>query len=119
MVGCTDGNNESIVKDEKFTIEEEEFKEVYEEVNDKNLPTNITYAPEVISMMSGNKQQVIELLKATEKLFDSDEARRLKESIQDNEDDIPNKINANEFSISFYKEYGDYRLFVNPFKFKE
>ena len=115
IVGCSN----SFVEDEKFTFTDEEFKDVYEEVNDKNIPTNVTYYPEQMSMENGDKNEAIDFLNATAELLESDEIRRLSESIDNDEENIPYKINGEGFSASFYVEGNYYNVYILPFEVQE
>ncbi|GIP61955.1 hypothetical protein J32TS6_05100 [Virgibacillus pantothenticus] len=111
LAGCT-----NVVKDEKFIFEEKEFKSVYEDVNDKNLPTNVKYYPELISMQNGNKDDAINFLNATAELLESKEISRLSESVESNEDNIPDSINGEGFSVGYYNEHDVYDIYIRPFE---
>ena len=115
LAACSD----SFVKDEKFVFSEEEFKKAYEEANDKNLPTNVGYDPELIRIQYADKNEAIDFLNATAELLASDEIRRLKESIDNEEENIPNDINGDGFSVANFEENDSYDIYIRPFEFKE
>lgn len=110
-MGCSN----SYVEDGEFVFSEDEFQEVYEETNDKIMPINVAYYPEQISMEIGEKEDAIEFLDAISVLLDSDEARRLSEGIQDNENNMPNSADGDSFSITVSNEYSWYDIWVRPY----
>ncbi|MCC2248844.1 hypothetical protein JUJ52_02575 [Virgibacillus sp. AGTR] len=114
LSGCS-----NVVEDEEFIFEEEEFKSVYEDVNDKNLPTNVRYYHELMSMESGSKSEAVDFLNAAANLLDSKEIRRLTESVKNNEDNIPNDINGEGFSVGYYNEDDKYDIYIRPFEVNE
>ncbi|WP_040981059.1 hypothetical protein [Oceanobacillus jeddahense] len=110
LVGCSNSN----VEDGEFVFTEDEFQEVYEETNDKNMPTNVTYYPGNIHMEFGDKNDAIEFLNAISELFESDEARRLSDSIENNEDNIPGSIEGDEIYMIMSDENSWYDIYVTP-----
>jgi len=105
---------QAMIEDDKFTFEEEEFKEVYERVNDKNFPDNIIVDEILVNLDGNNRDEAVEFLKATDELMEYEEIERLIDSIEKDEDDIPNTIENGDITISYIEAYGDVSVSIYP-----
>lgn len=111
LVGC----GSSVVSDGKFTFNEEEFKDVYEEVNDINTPTNITTYDVMINIEYANKEEVLRFLKAANEITGYKEIERLRKSIELDEGNIKNVITNDDISIVYDDRYEDeYGITIYP-----
>lgn len=111
--------SDSVVKNEKFTISEDEFIKVYEEVNDKNFPTNILVDEELLNIDFANKDEVIAFLDAAYEIIKDDGIRRLKNSIEIKENHINTIIVLDDISIIYNDEIEDsLSVSIYPFEFE-
>lgn len=111
--------SDSVVKNEKFTISEDEFIKVYEEVNDKNFPTNILVNEELLNIDFANKDEVIAFLDAAYEIIKDDGIRRLKNSIEIEENHINAIIVLDDISIFYNDEIEDsLSVSIYPFEFE-
>lgn len=110
LVGCSNAASGG------FTVDEETFKEAYEEQSDRNFPTNITYDPEEMMRIEGaSESEVIPFLNTADQLLDGEEVRRLKESIDNGEDNIPNTIEAEDYMINVFNREDGYTISIVPY----
>jgi len=76
LVGCSTAANGG------FAVDEETFKETYEEQADRNFPTNITYYPEdMMRIEKASTSEIIPFLETADHFLGGDGIRRLIKSI--------------------------------------
>lgn len=79
------------------------FKDVYEEVNDRNIPTNIDYTDDEghYYIDNANYNEAVSFMKTLDKMINEKEIHRFSKSIEKKESNIPNVIEGKNYVASF------------------
>lgn len=110
LVGC----NEEVVKDGEFNFTEDEFISAYEKINNKNFPTNIYCNPGMIRIEDGELDEVISFLNAASKMTKEKKVEWLKESLENNESNIPQIISSKKYRINLLEKNDKYLITIVP-----
>ncbi len=112
-------SNENYVKDGEFVFEVDDFKESYEEVNDKNFPTNINAYKQLLSIENATRDEAVQFLDATYEIINYKEISRLRDSISKDEDNIDD-IKMDDIFITYSEEEeGSISIMVIPILFED
>lgn len=116
LVGC---GNDGVVKGKEFTFTEEEFIEVYEEVNNKKFPDNIYVGSRGLDMGRATKEEAIQFLNAVYEITKYEDAKNLMQGIQDGEAKARDEFTNGKMSIVFFDDFHrSYWIGVYPYKYK-
>jgi hypothetical protein len=110
LIGCSNKGS----TDGKYNFDEEEFTGVYEDINNKNLPTNVSYLPELIRLEKGNQDEAVSFLKVAEELIGEEEISRLRKSLENDEDNIPQTIQSDKHMMNVFNQNGTYTISITP-----
>lgn len=117
LIAC---GSKSVVKDENFTFKEDDFIKTYEKVNDMNYPTNINVSERKLEIDSATAEDVDHFLTTVYDITEFEHARRLNESIQNNESNYDIYYSDGEMSINVLNdEPGYYEIRILPYEMFE